>query len=284
MWILFTLVYSFIKGARDLIKKKALQRSSAGEVLLLYSAVSFLLVLPEIGNAMQADFSAVPLAALKALILFAAYLCAFNAIKNLPISLYGVVDLSRMMFAIVLGVAFLNETMGMWQMIGMILVAAGILLLKKPARNIGEQKDVRWTFVFLAFLQSFLNACSSILDKIASQKLNSGQLQFWFMLFLVLFYILYAIFTKLKIDWKNAWKNYWIYIISILFVFADRLIFMANGQEESQVVIMTLIKRSSCLVTIVGGRLFFKEKNIGYKLFCACIVLLGILLAVLVPA
>jgi len=284
MWVIFTLIYSFVKGARDLIKKKALEKSSATEVLLLYSLFSFILVLPEAGNAMQADFSAVPLAALKALILFAAYLCAFNAIKNLPISLYGVVDLSRMMFAIVLGVIFLNEVMGKWQIIGMALVASGILLLRAPSKNHGESRPLRWTFVFLAFLQSFLNACSSILDKVASQKLSSGQLQFWFMFFLVLFYALYAIFTRVKIDWKKALKNHWIYIISILFVFADRLIFMANGETESQVVIMALIKRSGCIVTILGGKLFFGEKRVGYKLLCAAVVLAGILLAVLMPA
>ena len=44
---------------------------------------------------------------------------------------------------------------------------------------------------------------------------------------------------------------------------------------------MTLIKQSSCLVTILGGKLFFKEKNVLYRLFCAMIVVAGILFAVL---
>ena len=42
---------------------------------------------------------------------------------------------------------------------------------------------------------------------------------------------------------------------------------------------MTLVKQSSCVVAIIGGRLVFGEKNIGYKLICAGVVIAGIVLA-----
>lgn len=281
MWIFYIIIYSFIKGARDLIKKKALQRSTAVEVLVLYTTAAFLLVLPEAPGAIRADLSALPLVGLKAVILFAAYLCAFNAIKALPISLYGVVDLSRMMFSILLGVVFLQEVMGAWQVVGMILVAAGILLLKVPGKTPAPQQNTRRLYIFLAFLQSFLNACSGVLDKVISRSMSSGTLQFWFMLFLAALYILYAIITKVKIHWKKALSNYWIWIIAVFYIIADKFLFMANGMEDSKVVLMTLVKRSGCIVTILGGKIFFKEKRIGYKLLCALIVLSGILLAVL---
>lgn len=285
MWVLFAAVYGLAKGARDLIKKKALQHSSAAEVLLLYTVAAFLLVLPDAPVAMQALPSSIGLAALKAGILFIAFLCSFNAIKNLPVGLYGIVDLSRMLFSILLSVVFLQEVMGPWQVTGMVLVAAGILLLKAPTnQKNAEKRDTARIYIILAFVQSFLNACSGVLDKVAMKQMTEGQLQFWFMLFLALFYTIYAICTRVKIQWKSVWKNYWIWLISILFVFSDRILFLANGMEESQVVIMTLLKRSGCFVTILGGRLFFKEKNTGRKLLCAAVVLVGILLAVLLPA
>lgn len=281
MWILYILIYSFIKGARDLIKKKAMQKSSATEVLVLYTAAAFLLVTPEAPAAFRADLTVLPLILVKALILFVAYLCAFHAIKNLPISLYGVVDLSRMMFSILLGVVFLQEVMGVWQIVGMCLVAAGILLLKMPQRGIENQQSSKKLYIFLAFFQSFLNACSGVLDKVISLKMDSGPLQFWFMLFLAIFYILYALITKVKISWRTALSNYWIWIMAVIYIIADKFLFMANGIENSQVVIMTLLKRSGCIVTIIGGKLFFGEKRVGYKLLCAGVVLSGILLAVL---
>lgn len=281
MWIFYVLIYSFIKGARDLIKKKAMLKSTATEVLVLYTSAAFLLVTPEAPAAFRADLSVLPLIALKAVVLFVAYLCAFHAIHKLPISLYSVVDLSRMMFSILLGVALLQEVMGPWQVVGVCLVAAGILLLKVPQKSCHIQQDTKKIYVFLAFLQSFLNACSGILDKVISLKMDSGPMQFWFMLFLALFYLLYAIFTNVKINWKTALRNYWIWIMAIIYVVADKFLFMANGMEDSQVIIMTLLKRSGCIVTIIGGKLFFGEKRVAYKLLCACIVLTGILLAVL---
>lgn len=281
MWIIYIIIYSILKGARDLIKKKALQRSSATEVLVLYTCAAFLLTIPDAPGAFRADFSAMPLVVLKAAILFAAYLCAFHAIKALPISLYGVVDLSRMMFSILLGVVFLQEVMGPWQVVGMLLVAAGILLLKVPAKNSTPQQTAKKTFVFLTFFQSFLNACSGVLDKVITRTMSPGQLQFWFMLFLAGFYVIYAVITKVKINWKTAFSNYWIWIMAVIYIIADKFLFMANGIEESQVVLMTLLKRSGVMVTILGGKLFFGEKRVGYKLLCAAIVLCGIMLAML---
>ena len=62
----------------------------------------------------------------------------------------------------------------------------------------------------------------------------------------------------------------------------DRLLFEANANPDSQVTLMTLIKQSSVIVTVLTGWLVFKEKNILYKLMCTLIVLTGIFIAVFV--
>ena len=51
--------------------------------------------------------------------------------------------------------------------------------------------------------------------------------------------------------------------------------------EGSRITVMTLIKQSGCIVTIIGGRIFFHEKNTLYKLICAGIILAGIVIAVI---
>ena len=66
-----------------------------------------------------------------------------------------------------------------------------------------------------------------------------------------------------------------------MFVIGDAALFAANGIPGSRVTVMTLIKQSGCFVTIAGGKLFFKEKDIAYRLFCAAIVFAGIILSVL---
>jgi glucose uptake protein GlcU len=44
---------------------------------------------------------------------------------------------------------------------------------------------------------------------------------------------------------------------------------------------MTLLKQSGVICTIIGGRLFFREKHIKYKLCCAFVVIAGIVIAVI---
>ena len=66
-----------------------------------------------------------------------------------------------------------------------------------------------------------------------------------------------------------------------MFVIGDKALFIANRMPESRVTVMTLVKQSCCIVTILAGKFIFKEKNIAYKLVCAGIIITGIVIAVL---
>ena len=113
------------------------------------------------------------------------------------------------------------------------------------------------------------------------QYMESSQLQFWFMLFSVAIYGVIILIRREKISIKSIKTNYWIPIMSLSLILGDRLLFEANANPESQVTIMTIIKQSSVIVTVMTGWLVFKEKNILYKIMCASIVLAGIFIATL---
>lgn len=287
MWVLLVLAYGLIKGAREIVKKKALTKSTVMEVLFLYTLLSFLFILPESGKSIGNPPEKLWLIAIKSFVIFCAWILSFKAIKKMPISFYGVLDLSRVLFATLLGLLVLHEKMGVWQIFGLILVSCGLLLLpmgerfqKKPEKK----EHIPARYVVIAIASCMLNALSGLLDKIlmgGGNGIGSGELQFWYMLFLLAFYGMYMLISRTKINWKTAWKNYWIWILSFLFVLADRALFIANGFPDSKVTVMTLIKQSGCLITILGGKFIFKEKNIEYKLFCAAIIIIGIVTAVL---
>ena len=112
------------------------------------------------------------------------------------------------------------------------------------------------------------------------KDITSSQLQFWYMLFIVLYYALYILIKKEKIR-LNVVKNRWVWLLAVMFVIGDKALFIANANPASKITVMTLIKQSACIVTILGGKFIFKEKGITYKLFCALIVILGIVLGVL---
>mgnify|MGYP000480305012 CR=1 FL=1 len=282
MWILLVLLYGILKGVREIIKKKSLQKNSVMEVLLVYTALAFIMVIPDYKNAMGVNPYDLLWIAAKSFVIFLAWMFSFKAINKMPISIYGVLDLSRVLFATLLGTVVLKEVLSIYQVIGLVLVCLGLLMLNRAKKMSSYKAEkVETVYVVIAIASCMLNALSGLLDKILMKRVTSSQLQFWYMLFLLLFYLIYTLITKTKIRWVYSFKNGWIWLLSLLFIIADRALFVANGMEGSRITVMTLIKQSGCLVTILAGKFIFKEKNIKYKLICAVVIIIGIVIGVL---
>ncbi|MBQ0051025.1 MAG: EamA family transporter [Treponema sp.] len=290
------LVYGIIKGLREICKKKSLEKNSVTEVLLVYTFLSLIICSPQIPNAMGLSLNQYLWIALKAFVIFIAWIAGFKAIKKLPISLCGVLDLSRVLFASFLGVLILGESITIYKGIGLVFVSGGLLFLKfnpfykknsEIKRGDGsavivdqQKKNSNSFFIFLAFLSSILNAVSGLLDKILMKEMNSSQLQFWYTFFLVAYYAIYALARRIKIN-RSVWKNIWVWLLAVGIIAMDKALFIANGFEESQVTIMTMIKQSSVIVSILSGKFMFKEKHILHKSICALIIVAGILIGIM---
>lgn len=316
-WMLLVLVYGLLKGAREIAKKKAMEKNTVMEVLVIYTLLSFVFVIPQAPQAGGLEPIYFLWIAIKSFSIFLAWICSFRSLKKLPVSVYGVLDLSRILFATSLGVLVLGETIATFQGIGLIFVCCGLVLLKfKPAflkklfhvdespitltpdtvvrsdetteissnciqnnTPVKQEKSVNF-YIFLAFLSCMLNAVSGFLDKVLMKDISSSQLQFWYMLFLIAYYLIYVLIFRVKIS-PTVLKNGWVWLLAIMFVIGDKALFIANGDPASKITIMTLIKQAGCLVTILGGKFVFKEKNTGYRMFCACIIIVGIVMGVI---
>jgi len=280
-WILLVLLYGLLKGGRELVKKKALTISTVMEVLVAYTALSMLMVLPSAPQAGGLSAEQYLWVAVKAGFVFTAWMCSFRAIKKMPVSLYGILDLSRVIFSTLLGAFVLHETLRFGQMAGLALVCIGLFMLKQRKAAPGQQESVPAKYVIMALASCLFNGMSGTLDKVLMRDMTSAQLQFWYTLFMLAMYLVYSLVTRTEIRWRNVLKNGWIWLLALMFVIGDRALFIANGMPESRVTVMTLIKQSGCLVTIIGGKLVFGEKNIRYKLLCAAVVVAGIVVAVI---
>jgi drug/metabolite transporter (DMT)-like permease len=279
-WVWLVLLYGALKGTREIAKKKAVRKNTALEVLFFYTLLSFLIVAPDAKNAMGLAPHELGLTAVKSFIIFIGWMGGFYALERMPVSLYGVLDLSQMIFSTLLGVICLGEKMLPMQIAGLVLVTGGLLMLRGRG-GIQKSEAVSVKVVGMAMVCYLFNAISGTMDKVLMRDMTSAQLQFWYMMFLSLWYVLYVLVRRTSFDWKNVLKNYWVWIMAVLIVVGDRLLFIANGMEGSRVTVMTLLKQIGCVVTIIGGRIVFKEKNIGYKLLCAGVVIVGIMIAVM---
>ena len=296
MWIFLVFVYGIIKGLREICKKKSLEKNSVTEVLLVYTFLSLLICTPQIPNAVGLTVNQYLWIALKSFVIFIAWMAGFKAIKKLPISLCGVLDLSRVLFASLLGVVVLGEKITFFKGIGLLFVSMGLLFLKfnpflkrdrvssselnSIAITEEQKKSSNTFFICLAFLSCILNAVSGLLDKILMKEMNSSQLQFWYTFFLVVYYSIYALVRRVKIN-KGIWKNIWVWFLAVGIIVMDKALFIANGYPESQVTIMTMIKQSSVIIAILSGKFIFREKNILQKMICAAIIIIGILIGIM---
>ena len=290
IWIPLVLLYGLLKGGREIAKKKAMTKNSVMEVLFVYTLMSFVFVLPQAGQAGGMETRFFFYIALKSFVMFLAWLFGFYSLKKMPVSLYGVLSLSRVVFATLSGVIFLHEALSVFQMTGLIIVCAGLLLLRVPSKKqeaqattetaLAEPEPVKTIYIIMAFASCIFNTISGFMDKVLMKDVTSSQLQFWYMLFLVIYYSIFMLVRREKIS-ASVLKNGWIWALAIMFVIGDKALFIANGMPQSRITIMTLIKQSSCLVTILGGRIFFKEERILYRLMCALIILGGIALSLL---
>lgn len=319
-WVILVLIYGIFKGARELTKKKAMSINSVMEVLVIYTFISFAMVIPQAPNAGGLETKYYLLIALKSFAIFVAWICGFYSLKMLPVSLYGVLDLSRVLFSTFMGVVFLHETLNGYQIAGLCIVCSGLLLLKfkpgflkkkkagtentdstisnvaqtsipqqtslsqqtslqNPALEIKNNDRISF-FIVLALISCVLNAVSGFMDKVLMREITRPQLQFWYMVFLAGYYLLYILITRTKIS-ASVFKNIWVWIMAAMFVLGDMALFEANKNPESRITMMTLIKQSGVIVAIIGGKIFFKEKNIGYKLFCATVIIAGILIGLI---
>lgn len=286
-WIFLVLLYGLLKGGREIAKKKAMDKNSVMEVLLAYTLLSFLLVIPQAPQAGGLELRFYFLIAIKSFCMFLAWICGFYSLKKIPVSLYGILSLSRVIFATLLGAVVLHEKMTTFKLLGLVFVCTGLLLLKfNPKKNnqLETEKDnqpkIAAIFIILAFISCIFNSISGFMDKVLMRDVTSSQLQFWYMLFIVFYYGVFVIIKKIKIS-TSVFKNVWVWVLAVMFVIGDKALFIANANPNSQITIMTLIKQSACIVTILGGKFIFKEKGILYKLFCASIVILGIVFGVL---
>lgn len=284
MWIALSALYGILKGMRDVIKKIALKKSSTIEVLFFYTLLSFILVLPWTGEAIELIGSGanyLALIAVKSFIIYIAWICSFKAIENLPIGFYGLMDMSRVVITSVLSVTIFGEIMSMEKAIGMVLVIDGLIMVNM-IKNTGVQGEkIQIKYVALVFVSCLMNSCSEIFDKWFMRPetgITPSQLQFWYMFFLTAMYFIHILVKRIRINWRMIYKNYWIAILAVLFVIGDKALFIAN--QSGDVIPLTLLKQCAVLITIIGGRVVFKEKNTLFKLLCAVVVICGIIIGV----
>ena len=297
MWVGAAFLSALLLGLYDVAKKRSLGGNAVIPVLLLNTLFSTLLFLPvilsaeldlgwftntslECGTGSIAEHA---LVALKALITLSSWLCGYYAIKHLPLTIVGPVNATRPVVVLIGATLLFGERLNMWQWGGVLLTILSLYLLSVAGRkeNINFKQSRHVWALFAAML---LGAVSGLYDKfiISTHELDPTFVQGWFSVYqlAMMTLIASAVWLPRRATEQFEWR-WTIPLISIFVSCADFFYYHALDMEGSMIAIVSMIRRSSVVVTFACGALLFGERNLRTKLLDLILIIIGMVLLAL---
>ncbi len=294
MWVGAALLSAMLLGLYDVSKKRSLAGNAVVVVLLLNTLFSTILFAPVIldaefdlglfeGTALAStsgDIGDHALVALKAAITLSSWLCGYYAIKHLPLTIVGPVNATRPVVVLVGALLLFGEELNLWQWGGVLLTIVSLYLLSRA----GSKESINFRsnrYVWALFAAMLLGAVSGLYDKflIANCSLHPLFVQSWFGLYQLIMMTIIALVVWMPRRHSEPFKWVWtIPLISLFVSCADFCYYHALDDADSMIAVVSMIRRSSVIVTFLCGALLFGERNLKAKALDLLLILVGMVL------
>lgn len=294
MWVGAAFMSAFLLGLYDVAKKRSLSANAVIPVLLLNTLFASLLFLPiildaELGlelfdggvfESVRGSLGDHLLVALKSAITLSSWLCGYYAIKHLPLTIVGPVNAMRPVVVLLGAMLLFGERLNVWQWGGVSLTIVSLYLLSRSGKR--ESIDFRSNrYVWALFLAMLLGAVSGWYDKyiISAHALHPLFVQSWFGVYQLLMMCVVACLLWLprRKDESFVWR-WTIPLITIFVSCADFFYYHALDDPDAMIAVVSMIRRSSVIVTFICGVLLFGERNVRSKVIDLILILIGMVL------
>ncbi len=290
MWLGFALVSALFLGLYDVSKKQSLKDNAVIPVLWFNTLFCSLLMLPftllswktgvldgSIFYVPTAGWELHRLLMLKAFIVLGSWIFGYFGMKHLPITLFGPINATRPIIVLLGGLLLFGERLNLYQWIGVIIAVISFYMLSIS----GKKEGISFThnkWVFCVIMATLLGAVSALFDKYLLGRFNNMFVQAWsnfyqLALMTVILFTLWWPTRKHTTPFQWKWP---IIFIAVFLTLADYAYFVSLAQSASMVSIVSMIRRSSVIVSFLCGALLFHEKNLRSKVIDLILVLLGL--------
>lgn len=290
MWLSLAFVSALFLGLYDVAKKKAVAGNAVAMVLLLNTALSTLLFSPVIISSIGGfgwfedtmfDYGVQPLSAhlsvvLKACITLSSWGFGYVGIKHLPITIVGPINATRPVIVLLGALLIFGERLNAMQWVGVSLALLSIFLLSRAGRKEGIN-FVRNRYILYVALAAILGATSGLYDRYLLREIDAMFVQSWFSLYQATIMALVVGVMALRGALPEFRWTWAIPLITIFLTIADMAYFVALAEGDSMVAIVSMIRRSSVVVSFVCGAMLFGEKNLRAKALDLLFILIGML-------
>ena len=280
MWVFLIIGSAVLLGLYDVAKKHSLARNDALTVLLCATALSTLFLSPWLVMEPGTPEGHLRLV-FKAVLVTSSWVSGMLALGLLPITLVSTMKASRPVLVLIFSILLFGEQLNAWQWGGSVLTLVAIFLLSVTGRSDGVH-FTRSRGVFLLLLYILAGVASALYDKHILQGLHLTPLfvQSWTNLYITLLLLLWILLRRafnpgagkpFRWDWTLV-------LIAVLISCADALYFFAVSTEGAPLSLISMIRRSSVIVSFAAGAAFFHEKNVGKKTIAMAVMLVAMVL------
>lgn len=292
MWLLLAFCSAALLGFYDVFKKKSLAGNAVLPVLGLNTLFSSLIFLPFIlishfrPEWLQQTIFFVPDAGwevhryilLKSVIVLSSWTFGYFGMKYLPLTIVGPINATRPVMTLVGALLIFGERLNLYQWIGVLLAIVSFFLLSRSGKKEGiDFQHNRW--IWFVVLAALLGAVSGLYDKYLMGRFDNMVVQAWYnvyQLFLMGGVLMFLWWPKRKTTTPFHW-DWCIILISVFLSAADFVYFYALSLDGSMISIVSMVRRSSVLVSFLFGAMIFREKNLTSKAIDLVLVLLGMI-------
>lgn len=294
MWLTLALASALLLGGYEVARKSAVDDNAVFPVLLTANVGGLALLLvsaatlhhfPELASGVR--FSVEPvrpfehlLIFLKSILVTSSWVCTFFAVKHLPISVAGPLRALSPLLTLLGALLIYREVPSATQLLGMLVIFGGYLGFASLGRAEGIVFHAdRW--VLLLLFGTGLGAASGLYDKHLLQdfKLDPTTLQLWFTVDNVALQFVLTLILWWPARKQKPFTFRWVIpLVGCLLLCADQFYFRALAQPGAMVSVVSLMRRSSVLLSFVVGGLIFREQLLKEKAVFLVAILLGVLL------
>lgn len=268
------LASAVLLGVYDVAKKAALKRNGVYSILLVATALSALFVSPFLSWGSGADHLRL---IFKAVLVTTSWVSGMIALQLLPITTVSTFKTSRPMFVVLFSILLFGERLNWVQWLGVAAVLVALWLLSKSSER--EGISFKGNKGFWALLLSvFSGVASALWDKHIMLDMEPLFVQSWTNIYITLMLVLIILLRRAKGQTEAFSWDWTMVLIAILITAADMLYFFSLKEDGSMLSVVSLIRRSSVIVTFILGAALFKEKRIAQKAGVLLIMLAGVTL------
>ena len=282
-WVLFAFSSAALLGFYDVFKKRSLKGNAVIPVLFLNTLICSLLFIPATFHAPFGGWEVQRWLVLKAFIVLSSWLCGYFGIKHLPLTLVGPINATRPVMVLVGALLLFGERLNGWQWAGVALAILSFFLLSRSGKKEGiDFRHNKW--VALIVLAALLGAVSGLYDKFLMAPVASGglglhrltvQAYFNFYQCAIMGIMVLAIWRPRRATTTPFHWTWSIPLISLFLSAADLCYFYALGSDGSMICVVSMIGRSSVVVSFLVAALVFRERNLKSKAIDLALVLLS---------